>query len=206
MTVGITVLTSSFPEQVCKTYALEDGALKMRAVANVIRAKAKMVPVETAADLVAVLHKVTEIHNQVIVPGRWIDGEAPFEVITESELVKLVGVKGQQIEGGVHNVSGRRVAARLKRSIINSAWTLFDADDPEGMPPEWRGMPVAGRLAAMPSIRAAFKHWALEEAKFPHELVHQPTPVERAYLRSSDLQCRRHMMEAWAAYLMGGSK
>jgi len=64
------------------------------------------------------------------------------------------------------------------------------------------GMPGRVRLAAMPSIRAAFEHWALEEAKFPHELVHQPTPVERAYLRSSDLQCRRHMMEAWAAYLM----
>lgn len=205
MTVGITVLTSSFSEQVCKTYALEDGALKKRAVANVIRAKAKMVPVETAADLVVALHKVTESHNQVIVPGRWIDGEEPFEAITESELVKLVGVKGQQIEGGVHHVSGRRVAARLKRSIINSAWTLFDADDPEGMPPEWRGMPVAGRLTAMPSIRAAFKHWAQEEAKFPPELVQQPSPVERAYLRSSDLQRRRHMMEAWAAYLMGAA-
>lgn len=54
-------------------------------------------------------------------------------------------------------------------------------------------------------FRTAFKHWALEEAKFPPELVYQPTPVERAYSRKSDLQCRRHMMEAWAAYLMGAA-
>ena len=49
-----------------------------------------------------------------------------------------------------------QLAARLKRSIISSGWTLFDADDPEGMPPEWRSMPVAGRLemfeALLPGI------------------------------------------------------
>lgn len=68
--------------------------------------------------------------------------------------------------------------------------------------------PGSVRLAAMPSIRAAFKHWALEETKFPPELVRaqiggQPSPVERAYLRKSDLQRRRHMMQAWATHLMG---
>lgn len=52
-------------------------------------------------------------------------------------------------------------------------------------------------------FHAAFENWAMEDAKFPLELVHQPNPVERAYLRKSDLQRRRHMMEAWAAYLTG---
>lgn len=73
------------------------------------------------------------------------------------------------------------------------------------------GMPGSVRLAAMPSIRAAFKHWALEEAKCSPELVraqigYQPSPVERAHLRKSDLQCRRHMMQAWAAHLMGAEQ
>jgi hypothetical protein len=63
-----------------------------------------------------------------------------------------VGVKGEKIEGGVHNVGGRRVAARLKRSIINSGWSLFDADDPEGMPSEWRGMAIAERLEMFETI------------------------------------------------------
>ncbi len=143
---AITVLTSSFPEQVCKKYKLVNGVLDKRAVANVVKAKAKMVPIETAADLVAVLREVTESSNQVVVAGRWIGGEEPFEVITEKELVKLVGVKGEQIEGGVHDVGGCRVAARLKRSISSSGLMLLDADDPEGMPPEWRGMTMAQRL------------------------------------------------------------
>lgn len=152
MTDAITILTSSFPERVCKTYTLVNGALDKRAVANVVKAKAKTVQIETAADLVAVLQEVTESHNQVIVPGRWIDGEEPFEVITEKELRKLAGVKDEEIEGGVHEVGCRRVAARLKRSIINSEWALFDADDPEGMPPEWLGMPIAQRLEMFEAI------------------------------------------------------
>ncbi len=76
-----------------------------------------------------------------------------------------------------------------------------------GLPMDYLfGMPCNVRLAALPNVRAAFKHWALKEAKFPPELVYRPTPVERAYSCKSDLQCRRHVLEAWAAYLMGAEQ
>ncbi len=152
MSDAITILTSLYPTQVCKTYKLVDGALEKRAVANVIKAKAKTVQIASAQDLVTVLHEVTQSSNQVIVTGRWIGGDDPFDVITEKELVKLVCVKGQQIEGGVHEVEGRRVAARLKRGIENSAFMLMDADNPEGMPPEWCGMTMAQRLEMFEAI------------------------------------------------------
>jgi putative DNA primase/helicase len=152
MSDSITVLTSVYPPQVCKTYTLVDGALEKRAVANVIKAKAKTVQIATAQDLVAVLQAVTQSSNQVIVAGRWMGGEDPFDVVTEAELVKLVGSKGQQIAGGVHEVDGRRVAARLKRGIENSALMLMDADNPEGMPPEWCDMTMAERLEMFEAI------------------------------------------------------
>ena len=106
MSDAITILTSLYPTQVCKTYKLVDGALEKRAVANVTKAKAKTVQIASAQDMVTVLHEVTQSSNQVIVTGRWIGGDDPFDVITEKELVKLVGVRGQQIEGGVHDVGG----------------------------------------------------------------------------------------------------
>jgi len=146
MSDAITILTSAYPPQVCKTYTVVDGQLKKSAVANVTKAKAMTAQIATAQDLVSVLKEVTESRNKVLVTGRWIGGEDPFDVVPEGKLAELVCNDGEQIEGGVHNVSGRRVAARLKRSIINSEWTLLDADDPEGMPPEWRGMPIALRL------------------------------------------------------------
>ncbi len=152
MTDKITILTSIFPKQVCKTYSLVDSALKKRAFANVVEAKAHTVEVATAADLVAVLRVVTESSNQVVVAGRWIDGEEPFDVVTEAGLATMVGVKGTKNEGGVHVVNGRRVAARLKRSITSSAWTLLDADDPEGMPPKWVALPIAQRLEMFEAI------------------------------------------------------
>jgi putative DNA primase/helicase len=186
---AITVLTSFFPDKVCKTYAVVNGMLKKHAVANVIKAKAKMVPVETAADLVTVLREVTESQNQVIVPGRWIDGDEPFDVITENELVKLVGVKGQKIEGGVHVINGRRVAARLKRSIINSGWTLFDADDPEGMPLEWRGMPVAQRLEMFEAILPGISKCERVELRSSSARVSDKAAfggASHAYIRLSD--------------------
>jgi integrase len=58
------------------------------------------------------------------------------------------------------------------------------------------------------AIRHAFADWAKLGGKFPSELIevqlgYDPSGVEAAYSRASYLPTRRHVMEAWAAYVMG---
>ena len=60
------------------------------------------------------------------------------------------------------------------------------------------------------TIRRAFADWAMLEGKFPSELIeaqlgYGPSGVETTYSHTSYLQMRRHVMEAWAAYLMGAA-
>jgi len=60
------------------------------------------------------------------------------------------------------------------------------------------------------AIRHAFAVWAKLEGKFPSELIEaklgfRMSAVEAAYSRTSYLPKRRHVMEAWAAYVMGAT-
>ena len=57
-------------------------------------------------------------------------------------------------------------------------------------------------------LRATFKGWAATCTEFPRELIeeqlaHQLGAVERAYMRTTAVERRRPMMEAWAAHLAG---
>lgn len=59
--------------------------------------------------------------------------------------------------------------------------------------------------------RSAFRDWAAEQTSLPGEIVEaalahtNPNRVEAAYRRTNYLDQRRHLMEAWSAYL-GGDK
>ena len=60
------------------------------------------------------------------------------------------------------------------------------------------------------AIRRAFADWAKLEGKFPSELIeaqlgYGPSGVETTYSHTSYLQMRRHVMEAWDAYMMGAA-
>jgi integrase len=57
-------------------------------------------------------------------------------------------------------------------------------------------------------LRATFKGWAMTETEFARELIeeqlaHQLGAVEAAYVRTSAIERRRVMMEAWEAHLDG---
>ena len=77
-------------------------------------------------------------------------------------------------------------------------------------PALFRRMKVDGITAH--GFRSAFRDWAGDETSFPREvaeaaLAHKVgNAVEQAYRRSSALEKRRALMEAWASYCRGESR
>jgi integrase len=89
----------------------------------------------------------------------------------------------------------------LKR--MNSAPT-GETPDPDAKP-RWHD-PTSGRAITAHGFRATFKTWAEEVATFPHAAIEHAMghkvggKVERAYNRTTLLEMRRKLMDAWAAY------
>ena len=75
--------------------------------------------------------------------------------------------------------------------------------DPDAKP-RWHD-PVSGRAITAHGFRATFKTWAEEVATFPHAAIEHAMghkvggKVERAYTRTTLLDMRRKLMDAWAA-------
>jgi integrase len=71
--------------------------------------------------------------------------------------------------------------------------------------PRWQD-PASGRAITARGFRATFKTWAEEVATFPHAAIEHAMghkvggKVERAYSRTTLLDMRRKLMDAWAAY------
>ena len=61
-------------------------------------------------------------------------------------------------------------------------------------------------------FRAAFSTWAGEKTAFPRDIVERclahatGSAVEQAYRRGAELDRRRAVLDAWAAFLAGGSR
>jgi hypothetical protein len=148
----ITVLAAQ--SRTGKSYSLRDGVLEKTSVATV-KGRAIGVPVGSAQDLAALLNEVTGDPSTVLIPGHFIgnDGGQPFDIVFEKELGELLGKPvGDDALAGVHAINGRPVAARLKRSIEPCKWQVLDFDEPEGMPPEFAGLDIAGRLALLERV------------------------------------------------------
>jgi integrase len=71
--------------------------------------------------------------------------------------------------------------------------------------PRWHD-PASGRAITAHGFRATFKTWAEEVATFPHAAIEHAMghkvggKVERAYTRTTLLDMRRKLMDAWEAY------
>jgi integrase len=71
--------------------------------------------------------------------------------------------------------------------------------------PTWLD-PASGRTITTHGFRATFKTWAEEVATFPHAAIEHAMghnvggKVERAYTRTTLLDMRRKLMDAWATY------
>lgn len=144
----ITLVKSLTPATICKQYFKQDGNIIKTPVADVTDGEAKMFKVDSAEEWVKLLTFVTSRKDICICPGQWhgSDTESKFRIVSEKKLADMVGSQVGKVDGGVLDVEGNKVAARLKRGINQSDWLLLDADNPPGMPDEWAAMNIQQRL------------------------------------------------------------
>ena len=191
----ITFIKATNPSRVCKTYTLTDGVLDKIAVANVIEGTAFPRQVDTAQKFMELLHRVTDAPDIAIIPGEFHGaGDARFNIVTEGELAKMMrtnlGEGPGGTPGGVQEINGSRVAARLRRGISPSAWFLVDADNPPGIPDEWRGLSIQQRLEMFDPVIAGFSKCERIELRASSARVHkegeEPGQATHAWIRVSD--------------------
>ena len=169
----ITVITASSP--VNKRFVEHpDGSVEKIGTATLVSGVAQSRHVSDVDAMAALIEEVSESRNLVIVPGRWRgDDGTPFRIVTKNTLMQRLGVDDENLPTAIVEVRGQRYAARLKRQLEPSSWLLFDADSPEGIPPEWAAMDAAQRLVPF------------------ERLLPGVGAVERVEMRSSSARVRR---------------
>jgi len=132
-----------------------------------------------------------------------------FEIPLSPRAVEIV----REMEKGrvsVYVFPGQRKAQPLSNMAFLTLLKRMNArpkgekPDP-GAKPRWRDRD-AGRAITAHGFRATFKTWAEEVATFPHAVIEYAMghkvggKVERAYTRTTLLDMRRKLMDAWATY------
>ena len=159
----LTVIQTKKPENVGKTYYLQDGRLMKQAVADVWEGIARTVDVPDAATMAKLLHKVTSSTDLVIVNGVFRGvGDDVFVIVTGRRFRQIVEADGEDFQavlatGTVYTIktgknAGHKVAARLKVLQDPSGWLLLDADEPVGFPDQWRGLSFQQRLELLEPV------------------------------------------------------
>jgi predicted P-loop ATPase len=153
ITAPVTIIRSLKPAMVCKRYTMGPNGPEKAAVASVTEGAAFARDVPDAAAMMEILAEVTEASNLVICPGAFMGaGTELFRLVDEATLARKLGGKVGEVDGGVHVINGERIAARLKRGISDGEWMLVDADNPPGMPEEWKGLTIGERLRMLDAI------------------------------------------------------
>jgi hypothetical protein len=153
MLAPVTVIRAVKPSMVCKRYTAGVDGIQKTAVASIAEGEAETRDVPDAAAMRALLGEVTEAPDLVLCPGAFHGaGRAPFRIVPEAQLAAMLDNKVGEVPGGVHEIGGVRVAARLKRGITAGPWLLLDADNPPGMPAEWRALTIGERLDMLDAI------------------------------------------------------
>jgi hypothetical protein len=151
---AITLIKTTNPSHVCKTYTLQNGSLEKAPVANVSEGKAKTLSANNAQEMVKLLKLATDRSDVAICPGVWKGAEVnqQFCYLSRSRLSQLLDVECEDAPPGLLNHNGELVGARLKRGIDPVSWMLLDADNPPGIPEEWAEMTIGQRLEQLEPI------------------------------------------------------
>ncbi len=127
-------------------------------------------------------------------------GPRAVEIVREMEKARVSShvFPGQKRGKPLSNMAFLTLLKRM------NARPKAERPDPDAMP-RWRD-PVSGRPITAHGFRATFKTWAEEVATFPHAAIEHAMghkvggKVERAYTRTTLLEMRRKLMEAWAQW------
>lgn len=211
----ITLIRSIQPDRVCKDFVCDaDGTITKTAVAHVSAGTAKLKAVPNATAMIELLKFVTERHDVVVVPGIWHNSDVDqyFRIITEAALKRSLKPDPESW-GGVHQINGENIAARLKCGIDNSTWVLLDADNPVGMPDEWCNLTIAERLEMwepmLPGITVCERIELRSSSARVVKNGDQPGNASHAWIRVSDpkkvdllrTHIRVHMSEHKASFI-----
>ena len=132
-----------------------------------------------------------------------------FEVPLSPRAVEIVR-EMEKARVSVYVFPGQRKAQPLSNMAFLTLLKRMNATpkgeklDPNAKP-RWRDS-ASGRAITAHGFRATFKTWAEEVATFPHAVIEHAMghkvggKVERAYTRTTLLDMRRKLMDAWAAY------
>ena len=132
-----------------------------------------------------------------------------FEVPLAPRAVEIVR-EMEKARISVYVFQGQRKAQPLSNMAFLTLLKRINAT-PKGEPPDpnarakWHD-PASGRAITAHGFRATFKTWAEEVATFPHAVIEHAMghkvggKVERAYTRTTLLDIRRKLMDAWAAH------
>jgi hypothetical protein len=171
----ITLIESAVPKAVCKTYDLDDeGRIKKKAVASIVKGQATTMDVSDAKSFIALIDMVAESTNLVICPGEFknaVNLGGRFTLLSQAQLADKLGCDPANVPTGVITHEDHAYGARLKDGITQSSWILFDADNPEGMPDQWKSLDIAGRLALWEPILPGITQCERIEARSSSERV-----------------------------------
>ena len=151
----ITLIKAVSPPVVGKHFSMVNGTERKRSMAYITKGVAETRVVPDAETMVALLREVTERDDIVICPGLFHGATVgvPFDIVTKRGLASMLGLPGEDhAPGGVQNIKGKLVAARIKDGISPSCWALCDADDPEGIPAQWSALDIGQRLALLEKV------------------------------------------------------
>jgi len=141
----VTVITSIVPNKVNKDFSLTGkGALTKTAVACISKGDAIVHEVNDSEAMVKLLLSITDSDNKALMLGTWKGSNA-------GDSISLVTQKELESKGAI-NQSDSKIAARIKDDMDPSSWILIDADNPVGMPVEWRAMGNQQRLEMLEDI------------------------------------------------------
>jgi integrase len=135
--------------------------------------------------------------------------KASFEVPLSPRAIEIVN-EMEKARLSVYVFAGQRKSQPLSNMAFlmllkrMNAAPKGETPDPDAKP-RWHD-PTSGRAITAHGFRATFKTWAEEVATFPHAAIEHAMghkvggKVERAYSRTTLLDMRRKLMDAWAAY------
>jgi hypothetical protein len=190
---NITIIKSLKPDTLGKRFKLDgNGTMKKSVVASVWKGKAKRLNTSTFKELTNLLKGVCQASDIALMAGCFIDAEhgEAVNLVTKDKLTKLLKCDEKDTPGGIQEIDGKKYVARVKLGVEPGSWVLIDADDPEGMPDDWKVLNLQERLELLEPLVTGISKCARVEYRSSSARVvkdgEQPGDASHAWMQISD--------------------
>ena len=149
----LTVLVVGRPAN--KQVEVIDGKPVKKAGKPIIGGKAYTRHVPDVKSMEALLHKLADMENAVLIQG-YVDGTEngePYYILSKSRIEKATG---ETYESGFVEIEGKRYIARSKVNFIPSSWWQLDRDFAPGIPQKLADLTHDEYVTAIDTIMPGF--------------------------------------------------